>query len=527
MSDFWILVRTNFRIFIGSLNKKKKGRYAASGALMAVMLLFVGVMMAFQSAMQAFAMIQEGVPEFAIFMSLVSSLTIGILFGLMRAANAPTSSDAELLLSLPVRRVTVVLSKVVTQYIFDSPLMILFFVPSAVTYSLIGGGDAGSLARGIILALLLPFLPIALTYLLGSAMAKLQEKYKMTGMITTALLMLLVVGYMFLSFQSTSLLTRVSEAGREESLAVIEKIAPLSWLTHFVLDGGFLPVVLSILMLAVPFAIGVWFFASSFGKPRNRYRSNNKNLEYKVLSPKRSLLEKEVHRYLACSIYVFNTAFGPLLMIVFAVAMAVIGPEKMLSSMEIPTEVQGAIPVALIRVVVTGILCFITAVTSTTASSISLEGRQLWILKAHPVRTGDIFWAKSMLNIILVVPVAVVSALMIGIRMGMPFLHILGLIAALALLSFLISFLGLIANLLFPRFDWDSETSVVKQSMSVMISMLFDFAAAAIPFILYFTLLRGTGYAGFCLTAIAVYGVLAGACYLFLRTKGEKMFEEL
>ena len=527
MSNFFILVKNNCLIFWGSLKNRKKGRYAASGALMGLLLLFVGFTFASQAVAQTMALADAGVPDLSIFMNLTSALTIGILFGLMRAANAAGSKDAELLLSLPMRRVTVVCSKVVTQYIFDAPLMIMILVPAVIAHFVLGGGTAGTLARGLILTFLLPMIPIALSYLLGSILAFLQEKFKMTSIITTGILMVLLVGYMFVNFKSSSILASATDGGVINADAMIGKIPPLSWLTHFVLDGSLLPVLFSLLMLIVPFCLGIWLYASAFGKPKNGYQSKNRTLAIAMRTPRRALLDKEVKRYLACSIYVFNTAFGPLLLIVLAVAIAVLGPDKIISGIELPAEVQGTISHDLTCVILAGVFFLFPSMTSTTASSISLEGKQLWILKAHPVRVEDVFWSKAMLNILLLVPVSMLAAIAIGIQIHMSAVEVIGFAAALGLLGILVSMLGLIINLLFPRFDWDSETTVVKQSMSVMMAMLAGFACACIPFVLYFTLLQKFGFAGFCAVCILIYGALGAGAYFFLKTKGKKLFEAL
>jgi len=528
MSNFGKLIRVNFLVFWGTLkNRKKTGRYAASGTMMFLLIAFFGLMMAFQSVMQTTAFIQEGYPELSVFQSLMSSLTIGFLFALMRSANAPSAKDSDMLLSLPIRRIVVILSKVVTQYIFDGPLVLLIFIPSVVSYYAMAVRDPAMLARGLVLAFLLPLLPIAVSYALGALMSVLREKFRMTGILTTIVLMLIVVGYMFINFQSSGLLSQVSDGGKVDSAAIIGKILPLSWLTHAVLDGGLLPILFSLLMLIVPFWISMLLFASRFGRPENGYHSTSRVLGFEVKSPRVSLLRKEVRRYLSCTIYLFNTAFGPLLLVIFAAAVAIMGPEKIVSSMNIPVTAQASIPKDLVYIILGCVFFFFPAVTSTSASAISLEGKQLWILKVHPVRTSDIFWSKYMLNILLMVPVSILAVFAVGLRAGIPIPGILGLAAASALLGILMSFAGLIMNLWFPRFDWTNETSVVKQSMSVMMTMLFGFAAAAIPIVLYFVLLSKFGFGAFVIISIGVYGLLAAVSYLYLNTKGKKIFESL
>jgi ABC-2 type transport system permease protein len=339
--------------------------------------------------------------------------------------------------------------------------------------------------------------------------------------------MAILVGYMFVNFQSTSILSGVTSGGKTSALAMIEKFAPLSWLTHFVLDGGTLAGIFSLLMLLVPFCLGIWLYASAFGRPKSGYRSSSRILAFSARSPRKALLDKEVKHYMACSIYVFNTAFGPLILIVFAIVIAVLGPDKIISAMGIPAADIGMISKDLTYVILAGAFCLFPSMTSTTASSISLEGKQLWILKAHPVSTDDVFWSKYMLNILLLVPASVFASILIGVRVQMPPVQIAGFAAVIGLLGVLVSLIGLIANLLFPRFDWDNETSVVKQSMSVIMAMIFGFAAACIPFVLYFIFLQKFGFLGFCAVGILVYGALCAGSYFFLTTTGKKLFEAL
>ena len=174
---------------------------------------FVFLMIGFSFAMSAIAqtavLSEEGIPELSIYMGLMSALTLGILFGLMRSANAPVSRDADLLLSMPLGRITVVCSKIVSQYVFDAPLMIAIFGSTVVAYFMAAEANFGILMRGILLTLLLPLIPMALSYLLGAVMAILQRKFKLTGIITTGLLMVLFIGYMIMNFRSSGVLAEV------------------------------------------------------------------------------------------------------------------------------------------------------------------------------------------------------------------------------------------------------------------------------------------------------------------------------
>ncbi len=524
MTDLMILVKNNARVFWGSIKNRKKARYAASGALMAGVVILVGFFLVAQSLGQVFMMKEAGVPELAIFSALISALTLGILFSLMRAAGPMVIKDAELLLAMPVKRTTVVLSKLLTQYIFDAPLMIGILGSSIIAYVVINDAGVLVLIRGLILTFILPLFPMALAQLVGAGLFRLQQKFKSTSIVSTAILMVLFVGYMALSLQ-TSKLYSVAEGMNSDMLpSIFDRVAPLGYLTRFVLYGNLTAILFSLVMILIPFALGVMVYSRDFGQTARGYRSKNKHLSFAVKSPKRAMLHKEKARYLECSIYVFNTAFSPLIMIILTGAILFLGSERIFSSMSIPASVLSEFSATNGYILLVGILSATVAIASTTASSISLEGNSFWIVKALPVAVEDVFFGKYMLNILLVSPVAFLCGLLAGLRLGASPIEAIGLGLVPALMGVCTAFLGLICNLFFPRFDWTSETAVVKQSMSVLLTMLLGVIVVAVPFVLFFTVVPSHSLAAFLATGILCYAGISILLYLFLKTKGKKMF---
>ncbi|MFR7880613.1 MAG: hypothetical protein ACLU5J_03390 [Christensenellales bacterium] len=50
------------------------------------------------------------------------------------------------------------------------------------------------------------------------------------------------------------------------------------------------------------------------------------------------------------------------------------------------------------------------------------------------------------------------------------------------------SITGLYINLLYPKLNWESEQEVVKQGISVLVTMSVNFIIVVIPMVLYFIL---------------------------------------
>ena len=97
-----------------------------------------------------------------------------------------------------------------------------------------------------------------------------------------------------------------------------------------------------------------------------------------------------------------------------------------------------------------------------------------------------------------------------------------------ALMTLFGALLGVVTNLHFPKFDYINETAVIKNSMSVMITMFASWAVLAAPVILYVIALDGV-------LTVTVYmyicaALLAAACaamYIYLGRSGAARFAAL
>ena len=107
----------------------------------------------------------------------------------------------------------------------------------------------------------------------------------------------------------------------------------------------------------------------------------------------------------------------------------------------------------------------------TTSSSISLEGKNLWIVKSIPVDPLKIFFSKINVNFWITFIPGVISIFIINYLFKLGISNLLLNILIISNYAFLVSILGLIINLHFPYFDWKNEVRVIKQSLAVFLSL--------------------------------------------------------
>ena len=87
---------------------------------------------------------------------------------------------------------------------------------------------------------------------------------------------------------------------------------------------------------------------------------------------------------------------------------------------------------------------------------------------------------------------------------------------------------GVAVNLRFPKFDWISEMIAVKQGASTLIAMFGAMALVALPTILYASILSSLIRPEIYIALVTVLiAALAAGLYVFLKTKGSKMFAAL
>ena len=110
-----------------------------------------------------------------------------------------------------------------------------------------------------------------------------------------------------------------------------------------------------------------------------------------------------------------------------------------------------------------------------------MEGKQWWIAQTLPVRSRDIWSAKILTNLTLALPFYLVSIVFALLAVKPSVSEGIWLVLLPAAYIVFSSVLGITMNLAFPVMKWEAESRVVKQSASVMLTMLVGFVTALIP----------------------------------------------
>jgi len=169
-------------------------------------------------------------------------------------------------------------------------------------------------------------------------------------------------------------------------------------------------------------------------------------------------------------------------------------------------------------------MCITLCVTTNT--SISLEGKNFWILKVNPISHRTVFTAKVLLNLALTVIPVVLGGFVLSFKFGFINLWVLILIPLAS--TILSAIAGIYINLLYPKFDWESEDAVIKRSMSSFLGLFAGTVIIIIPVLMYWsTWYKLIDVYSMSALFIGYLFIVISLLLVLLDTRGKKMFEKL
>ena len=403
--------------------------------------------------------------------------------------------DYDLLMSLPIKRSSIITSKIVALYIINLIYTLIIMIPGYITY--IRYVNMPNDWIFFILLLTIPIIPILVSSILGIILTWFSSFFKNKN-IGSYVINLLTIFIVFALSISVNMLSGNEFAN--QSVSMIDNFGryyPFTTLFVNIIENvNIINLLIYLLIPVILMIIFIIFINKGYISLRTRLLKVNVRNDYKIKgykdnSPLKSLYIKEIKKYFSNSMYVINTAFGCFLVVLLVIGMLVFNSyivERFPQILELSDKIKNNILF---------IMAMICALSSTTHASISLEGKSLWIMKSIPVSTDKIFLSKILVNLTILVPTVIIAGTFFGFYLHLPLLEFIFIYLIPLGYSIFISVIGILLNLLFPKFDFDNEIKVVKQSMPVFLTMVIGMLTVVLPF----NLLNGNGI----LIAITIY----------------------
>ena len=515
MNNYFILLKNSFNNFIGAIVGKRKIKSIAT-VIALVVLMFAG----FYALMflQAFGMFAAGLYKLGFFNGFMIAFVLLIMYEAIRVTGANKINDAELLLSMPIKKQTIALAKITIKYFTDLLFAFMAFSPYLIFYLVYAGFSFSILGLGILTILLLPLMAVGFNYILEFIVANVFNKSKYGSLFKTILTFVIFIGGLALMMFAMPNYGSVNAADLD---AFLYGFPPVSWFVKMTLDFDILTFLFVLSITVLPFLIGIWCFVKMFGKTFIKYQNTSTEIsEVKHVSVLNSLTLKELKRYFLTPIYLINTILGPLFVLAATVFILVVGVGGINDFVGFP------LPNELIFAVLTLMFMFFISTSAISASTISLEGKNLWILKSIPVKEKDVFISKMFPNFIVVVPFVVLSGILISIRLLFTLPQTLLFVGITTVFSLIIVVSGLMFNLVFPKFNWNEEVQVVKQGLSILIVLFMGFALIALPIGLFY-LFDTLSITIIAVITLLIFTAILAVFWILLFTKGKQLFNKL
>lgn len=273
-------------------------------------------------------------------------------------------------------------------------------------------------------------------------------------------------------------------------------------------------------------ALTLWGIARSFLKIATATGSVKKvRFEHRAVraqSVQRALFGKELRRFTASPNYMLNCGLGILMLPVAGIVLLIKGGALGRMLADVFSGNVGVVPVLMCAAV-----CLLASMNDMAAPAVSLEGRNLWLVQSLPVVPWQALRAKLDVQLVLTgVPVLFCALCMVIVLPGSALEK--ALLVIVALLYTLLSALAALAlGLKMPNLTWTNETTPIKQSGCVMLSLFANWFYALALGGLYF--LCGNALSAAVYLAIFAVVTAAGSALLlhWVKQRGARIFAAL
>ena len=296
-------------------------------------------------------------------------------------------------------------------------------------------------------------------------MALISSKVRNKSFVTVILSLAFIGGYYYVYFRAFDMLAGILTNADTIAASVKSILFPFYHM-GLAAEGKPLSMLIFMGVIAALFALVYLVLSRGFIKLATTNKGTAK-VKYKEQAVKAgnadsALLKKELKRFLSSPNYIMNCGLGIIFMLIAAVALII---NRSTIAVYLPVLYEGV--ESMIPLLITAALCMIVSMNDISAPSVSLEGKNLWLVQVLPVSGWQVLKAKLKLHLLLTLPPAAVLTIS-ALIVFQPDVEYMILIP-LTVVAFIVTMalFGLFMNLKAPNLNWTNEAVPIKQSLSV------------------------------------------------------------
>ena len=474
-----------------------------------------------------------------IFIMVTSLLTIiegvyksqGILF---------EARDNELLFSLPITQSKIFFIRIFKLITFQFLYNSLFMLPAIIVYAMYEKTNVSFYLISTVMLVLLPIIPTILGCIFGYIIKGLSAKFKARNIMQVLFTSLILLGIFYVSFNMQGMVANIVQNANSIQEIITKIYYPAGLYINLIQNFNILDLIILLAINIIPAIVFVYvasiFYFKINSKLGEKGNGNKKvgvakttEKTYRVRTQLSGLIHKEMKRFFSSLVFMVNAGFGMVLMIAVTFALS-INFDGMINSMMQGMETEIPIPIGEIKnmmpKVFYGFVVFISCMTSITSSMISLEGKSFNITKSLPVETEKILLSKVLTSNILSIPIFLICDVIFFIAFKVAIIDIVFILLASIVMPTLTALIGILMNLKYPKMNATSDTEVVKQSMSSMLSVFMGMFVAILSIAI---MIMGNNYNTnlFVALELLTFSIITFMLWRILKKYGAKRFKEI
>ena len=424
------------------------------------------------------------IPSIALFISSLFTLSFslfksnGELFGFY---------DYDQVMSLPLTVRTIINSRFLNMYIWNTLIAFIVMFPMGIIYILFEQPAFISYLMWFISIFLVSLIPTAVAAIFGAVVTAISVKFKYTSAVATFLSIALLIVFMLLSMSvATSDIgfgelfdfqTGTINADAFSTLApyISDRLnqfyLPTKLFKEAIVDGK----ILSFLIFA-GISIGLYMLfllllTIKYKQINTALTSHISRGNYKVGVLRQSgmllaLYKKTIMRILKSTVCATNLLVGCVLAILLAVMVLTAGPEKILQSLDLVDYFP------IVKNVAGYVIAAMVSMSNTAAISLALEGKNIWLIKSLPISPKTLYDSYLLSNLTFTIPTSIVCSILFSIALNTSFIETILIIVTPLSFSLFTAVAGIFIGNRMAYYDWLDETQLIKQSMMSLIGML-------------------------------------------------------
>lgn len=434
------------------------------------------------------------------------------------------AKDNDLLLSMPINPGKILLTRMLGLYVFGLLYFSITFIPAIGVYWYFKGFSIFPIIVFIFDSILVLTISVILGFVIAFITSKVKNKVFTTVLLGVSMIALYYFIYFKMNEVTTSIITNI-----DQTISTIKGPFVLFYHMGLGCTGNAKSLLVFILIIIASFSLVYYVVSKNFISIATRNNGQIKKV-YKEEKLKESslsivLFKKEMKRFLSSSALMLNIGLGIVILPGLGILLYM-KREPLLPLLELFHELFPEY-YRLMPLVVVVFGLFIISLTCYTASAISMEGKNYWIIKSSPIDFKEILNAKIKAQLCLFVPPLIIFSAIVGVALNMVIQDIVYVTVVLIAYENLFASFGLFLNLKNPNLTWSNETAVVKQSGPVTIAIFGSWGVAIFVGVATYFLNKVIEPLYIMTAFLVIFVVLTRIMNRWLYTNGIEIMEEL